>query len=87
MHVYLIKPHILRVTGQGHPSRSKFKVRMKVTRSILKNLVYSLRGQTFGPIILKFAQNVCVNDISIRLIMGRAGSKSRSLGKISESLV
>ena len=42
------------------------------------------RGHISSLIIMKFGQNVCLDEISDELEMGYVGSKTRSLGQILE---
>ena len=42
------------------------------------------RGQSFGPIFIKLAQNDHLDNISVNFNMGDLWSKTRSVGQIME---
>ena len=71
--VLVISQSSLIMGGMGTKSRS--------LRQILVKFCLHCRGHIFGPIFLRVALNVCLDNISSG-IMGGIGSKSRSLGQI-----
>ena len=55
----------------------------KLGQVLEKSCVHS-RGHIFSPIIIKVAQNVCLDKILMSLKMGHVGFKNRSPGQILE---
>ena len=49
---------------------------------ILEKPCACARGHIFSPIIMKLGQNVCLDDMNIK--MGHVGSKTRSPGQMLE---
>ena len=74
MFVLIISWSSLIMGGMGSKSRSLGQI-------LVKSCLHSL-GHIFGSVFLRVAQNVCLEDISIRFDHGWDGVKSRTLGQI-----